>query len=135
MRVNFKVQRATILDIAGRFLTCHRDFRCLDKLPLATFVVGNVSLDIFLSLSDRYRLLNLENLIFCIMLLGVHVASVTHARVASVTGFLCNHVSLSPVLRFVFIRPVIHMAVTIMVASVHPSDHVGAIFVGDKGTI
>ena len=139
MRVNLEVQGAAIFDVAGGLLAAHGDLRCLNQLPLATLVVSDVGLHVLLSLIGWDRLLDLIDLVFRLVLLSVHVTTVAHARVARVTGFLCNHVSFIPLLVFILalFSPVIDVTkvALVPVLLVQPCDHVGAVLVRNESSI
>jgi len=79
VRVDLKVQRATILDVAGRFLTSHGDLGGLDEFPLATLVMRDIGLDVLLHFLSGDRLLDLEDLFLSLLLLVVHGAVRAHA--------------------------------------------------------
>jgi len=96
MRVNLKMERATIFDIASWFFTTIRYFRCFNKLPLGTLVVRDKGLNVLLNFEGGNRFLNMENLVFGLLLLPVH--SRTHATGLSMSWFFSNHVCFIPVL-------------------------------------
>ena len=135
MRVNLQVQRTAILNVAGSLFASHCDFGGFDELPLATLVVSDVSLYVFLGFGSWHRLFDLVDLVFSFPLLAVLVTTVAHARVASVSGLFSNHVCFVPLLlMLIIISPVINNVVIVGVP-VHPCHQTWAVLVGDEGAI
>ena len=71
MRVNLKVEGASILSETPGVLSLGILLWCLEEFPLATLVVGDVSLNVLLDFTCSDRFFNLENIKFGFLLLLV----------------------------------------------------------------
>jgi len=87
VRIDLKVKRAAVFNVAGRLFASKGDLRSLDELPSTALVVSDVRLDVLLDFCGRNRFCDRKNLILFFLLFPVHLAFATHATMAGVACF------------------------------------------------